>query len=230
MYRASRGNRDRNRGRATPKLPENVKLTADLDYAGDDNPRQKLDLFLPENPESDRPLPLVVWIHGGAWRSGDKKSGHQRIARFVETGKYAGASIAYRLSGEKIWPAQIHDCKAAIRWLRASAEKHNLDPDRIAVWGSSAGGHLVAMLAVAGNAGELEGKVGKHLDASSAVTCAVDYFGPTEFTEMNKFPSKMDHDAADSPAATLAWTVVATATTNTGSSRASTNARAARSG
>ena len=86
------------------------------------------------------------------------------VAPYVQTGDYAGASIGYRLSGEAIWPAQIHDCKAAVRWLKAHAKEHNLDPDRIAVWGSSAGGHLVAMLGVTGDVKELEGKLGEHTD------------------------------------------------------------------
>ncbi|MEM7234288.1 MAG: prolyl oligopeptidase family serine peptidase [Planctomycetota bacterium] len=90
-----------------------------------------------------------------------------------------------------------------LSWLRANAAKHSIDPKRIAVWGSSAGGHLVAMLAVGGDEPELEGKVGQHLKVSSAVTCAVDYFGPTEFTEMNKFPSQIDHDSKDSPESKL---------------------------
>ncbi|NQT87653.1 alpha/beta hydrolase, partial [bacterium] len=100
------------------------------------------------------PLPIVVWIHGGAWRAGTKSLG--RVMPLVERG-YAVAAITYRLTGEAQWPAQIQDCKCAIRWLRAHAAEHGIDPDRIGVWGSSAGGHLVAMLGTAGDVEAFEG-------------------------------------------------------------------------
>ncbi len=146
---------------------------------------------------------MICWIHGGGWRSGDKASGRGRLRNFVATGNYAGVSIGYRLSGEATWPAQIHDCKAAIRWIRANAGQHNLDPDRIAVWGSSAGGHLVAMLGVTENVAALEGEIGPHTKESSAVTCVVDYFGPTEFLTMNDHEGTMNHNSPTSPESLL---------------------------
>jgi len=123
------------RQRQSARKPQNnnVNATRDIPYADNDNPRQTLDLFLPKTRKSDKPLPLVVFIHGGAWMAGSKNGGLRMVAPYVESGQYAGASIGYRLSQEAIWPAQIHDCKAAIRWLKANAKKHNLDPDRIAV-------------------------------------------------------------------------------------------------
>src|SRR5439155_1536905 len=127
-----------------PSIPETVKAELDIPYAGTNNSRQRLDLYLPKNPQSNKPLALVVFIHGGGWQNGDKRGGFGTVVPLVETGEYAGASVGYRLSGEAVWPAQIHDCKAAIRWLKANAKKYNLDPDRIGVTGSSAGGHLVA--------------------------------------------------------------------------------------
>ena len=129
-----------------PRVPDTVQLTADISYAGTDNLRQKLDLLLPKKRTKDSPLPVIAFIHGGAWLAGDKRSAHRRLAGFVSTGDFAGVSIGYRLSQEKIWPAQIHDCKAAIRWIHGNAKKYGLDAERIAVWGASAGGHLVAML------------------------------------------------------------------------------------
>ncbi|MHC4400826.1 MAG: alpha/beta hydrolase fold domain-containing protein, partial [Planctomycetota bacterium] len=114
-------------------VPEGVRRQVDVPYAGTENVRQRVDLYLPEQPPGDGPLPVVVWIHGGAWRGGDKRSGQGQLARLVATGDYAGVSVGYRLTGEQIWPAQIHDCKAAIRWIRAHAAKHNLDPSRIGV-------------------------------------------------------------------------------------------------
>jgi acetyl esterase/lipase len=125
------------------------------------------------------------------------------VAALVESGQFVGASIGYRLSGEATWPSQIHDCKAAIRWLRAHAAEFGFDPDRIAVMGSSAGGHLVAMLGTSGDVEKLEGTLGEHCDVSSRVNCVIDEFGPTNFLTMNDFPGTMDHLAADSPESKL---------------------------
>ena len=136
-----------------------VRVFQDLPYAETANPRQTLDLAIPkETVIEQNGLPVVVWIHGGGWKSGDKRSGHRsdRLRSLVQTGKFIGATVAYRLSGEAKWPAQIHDCKAAIRWLRGNAKKYGIDPQRIAVWGSSAGGHLVSLLGSSGGAKELE--------------------------------------------------------------------------
>ncbi len=120
------------------------------------------------------------------------------IGPLVESGDYVGVSVGYRLSGESIWPAQIHDCKAAIRWLRANAKKYNLDPEKIGVTGTSAGGHLVAMLGTSGDVPDLEGKLGDHLKESSRVQCVVDQFGPTELLTMGG-----RHNNANSPESKL---------------------------
>ncbi len=138
-----------------------------------------------------------------AWRAGDKSSGQGRLAEYVRSGRYAGVSVGYRLSGEAVWPAQIHDCKAAIRWIRAHAKEHGLDPERIGVWGSSAGGHLVAMLGTSGGAESLEGILGDHRDQSSRVGCVADYFGPSDLLTIGDHESSIDHNAADSPEAQL---------------------------
>jgi acetyl esterase/lipase len=195
-----RRNRPEAKGKASnpPRLPEGVKKLADLDYAGTGNPRQTLDLFLPENPASAGPLPVVVFIHGGGWQNGDKSGGGGRVAPLVATGRFAGASIGYRLSGEAQWPAQIHDCKAAIRWIKAHAAEHGLDPDRIAVWGSSAGGHLVAMLGVSDGVADLEGSIGAHTDRNAKVKCVVDFFGPSDLLTMGG-----KHNDAGSPESKL---------------------------
>ena len=180
-------------------------ILLDLPYASSKNPRQKLDLILPKNRDTKNPPPLVVWIHGGGWKSGNKKTGHfpNRIPALVKTGRYAGATIGYRLSGEANWPAQIYDCKAAIRWLRANAGKFGYDPTRIALWGSSAGGHLVSMLGTTGRNKELEGTLGNHLDQSSHVQAVVNYYGPSALLQMNDHPSKIDHNAPGSPESQL---------------------------
>jgi acetyl esterase/lipase len=193
----------RNAVRPAPRLPDTIRLVPDLPYAASDNPRQRLDLLLPRTNPGDPPRPLVVFVHGGGWRNGDKQSGQVRVARFVATGKYIGATIGYRLSNDATWPAQVHDCKAAIRWLRANAEKYGIDKDRIAVMGTSAGGHLVAMLGVSQRVRGLEGTIGPHLDQSSRVTCVVDQYGPTELLTMDDYPGRLTHNDAGSPESLL---------------------------
>lgn len=181
-----------------PELPAGVRVIKDITYAKAPEQELKLDLYLPA-ARPEKPLPLIVWIHGGGWRRGSKET--NPAARFVDDG-YASASISYRLSPVATFPAQIHDCKAAIRWLRAHAEKYGIDPERIAVWGSSAGGHLVAMLGTSGDVEELEGSLG-HPQESSRVQAVVDYFGPTTFTKMDSAGSSMVHDDAKSPESLL---------------------------
>ncbi len=192
----------RTAGRRNVALKD-VVAHLDIDYGGNGNPRQMLDLLLPEKRASDKALPVIVYIHGGAWLAGNKRSAHRQLARFVRTGQFAGVAVNYRLSSEAIWPAQIHDCKAALRWVHAHAKKHGLSADRIAVWGASAGGHLVAMLGVSNGVAALEGTVGPHTKSKSTVSCVVDFFGPTDFIRMQDFPSVMNHGAADSPESKL---------------------------
>ncbi len=176
---------------AAPKLPAGVKVLRDLQYVEGGHERNRLDLYLPEKAEGR--LPLVVWIHGGAWLAGSKEG----CPAVPLTAKgYAVASINYRLSQHAVFPAQIEDCKAAIRWLRANAAKYQLDADHIGVWGASAGGHLVAMLGTTGNVKELEGK-GGNLDQSSRVQCVVDWFGPSDL------PMGGSHDDPGSPESRL---------------------------
>jgi acetyl esterase/lipase len=120
---------------------------------------------------------VIVWVHGGGWTNGDKARGSAFV--FATKG-YAVASINYRFSQHAIFPAQILDCKAAIRWLRANARKYGLDSDHIGAWGASAGGHLVALLGTTTGVKELEGP-GGNADQSSRVQAVVDWFGPTDF-------------------------------------------------
>lgn len=167
-----------------PKLPENVKPQLDLVYGKAGDVDLKLDLYLPKT-EAKKPLPVVVWIHGGGWSGGNKSGGVGRVAPFVESGDYAGVSVGYRLTNITAWPGQIHDCKAAIRWIRANAKKYNLDPDRIGVFGSSAGGHLVSMLGTSGDVKDVEGDNGSS-GQSSRVRCVINFCGPTDFLSFFK--------------------------------------------
>jgi len=158
-------------------LPPGVTVHTDVEYAKVGEKRLLLDLYY---PKSSTPLPVIVWIHGGSWNSGSKAG--SPAVRETERG-YAVASIDYRLSYEALFPAQIHDCKAAIRWLRAHSAEHNLDPDRIVVWGGSAGGHLAALLGTSGGIAELEGDLGNH-EYSSRVQAVVDWYGPADFLSL----------------------------------------------
>ena len=176
-----------------------IKALLDIPYADTADPAQRLDLYLPPRAATDPPLPVIVFIHGGAWQAGNKTSGRASVLRFVHSGTYAAASVEYRFSQQAKWPAQIEDCKAAIRWIKGHAKEHGLNPGKIGVWGTSAGGHLVAMLGVTGDVKDLEGTLGKHLDQNSRVACVADYFGPTNLLTMGDFPSKMAHNAPDSP-------------------------------
>jgi acetyl esterase/lipase len=179
-------------------VPQPPIVHRDLPYVSHGHDRQKLDLYLPA--QGERPLPLIIWIHGGAFRLGDK--GGNVPLDSLERG-VAVASINYRLSQHALYPAQIEDCKAAVRWLRAHAAHYGLDPRRFAAWGPSAGGHLAAMLGTAGHVRAFE--VGEHLDQSSRVRAVVDYFGPTDFLQMDahRVPGGQVHDASDSPESEL---------------------------
>ena len=161
---------------------EKIEVQSDVEYGKAGERVLKLDVIKPKTA-SDKPRACVVWIHGGGWQNGNKNSGAQRLAGLVATGDYVGVSVGYRLTDETAWPGQIHDCKAAIRWIRANAKTLGIDPDKIGVWGSSAGGHLVSMLGTSGDVKELEGQNGTP-DVSSRVACVVDFCGPSDFLAM----------------------------------------------
>jgi acetyl esterase/lipase len=188
--------------KAAPKarVPEGTTTLRDVEYAKVGNKSLKLDLYLP--PKADDPLPVIVWVHGGAWLGGSKNDAGPTL-RFVGRG-YAVASVMYRFSGEAIFPAQIQDCKSAVRWLRANAKTYSLDPDHIGAWGASSGGHLVALLGTAGSVKEFD--TGDNLNFSSRVQAVCDWFGPTDFLQMdaNALPgAALKHGPANSPESRL---------------------------
>lgn len=157
--------------RAAPDLPAGARVLRDLSYVTNGHSRQKLDLYLPASPKG----PLIVFIHGGGWFSGTKEQ--VEGVGLLALG-YSIASLDYRFSSDAVFPAQIEDCKAAIRWLRAHAREYGYDPQRLGAWGASAGGHLTALLATTGHSREFN--VGEHLDQSSAILCGIDLFGPAD--------------------------------------------------
>jgi len=179
-----------------------VVIHPDVPYAGTSNPRQRLDLYLPKN-RADGKLPVIVFFHGGGWSMGDKSEGAENLVPLVRSGRYAGVSAGYRLSLEAKWPAQIHDCKAVIRWVRANAVRYGFDADRIGVWGSSAGAHLALMLGLSTGVPELEGRVGPYTGESSHVTAVVNFFGVTQLLAMLERSSGYDPTRSDDPAAVL---------------------------
>ena len=185
-------------------LPAGAKAHRDLAYVEGGHERQKLDLYLPE--KSGGPLPVILWIHGGGWMAGSKEQCLPLRGSYLERG-YAVASIGYRLSGHAVFPAQIEDCKAAIRWLRGHAKEYGLDPERFGVWGSSAGGHLAALVGTSGGVEEFD--VGANAGVSSRVQAVCDFYGPTDFTVFVTTPGYESHAKADSPEAKLLGGAVA---------------------
>lgn len=163
---------------ASSRVPEGVNVLRDLAYVQNGHERNCLDLYLPK--KTDGLLPVIVWIHGGAWQAGSKD---RCPAVAFATRGFAVASINYRLSQHAVFPAQIEDCKAAIRWLRGKAAQYNLDANHIGVWGASAGGHLVALLGTSGSVKEWDAR-GEHREQSSRVQCVVDWFGPSNLASM----------------------------------------------
>jgi acetyl esterase/lipase len=142
-----------------------------------------LDLLAPTQRPRDR-LPGVVWIHGGGWESGDKRGGFsETLGPMLAGAGYGVLSVNYRLSDAAHFPAQLHDVKAAVRWVRANADELGVDPDRIGVWGHSAGGHLAALVGTTGDLPELEGASGS-AGVSSRVQAVIALSPATDFLEI----------------------------------------------
>ena len=182
-----------------PRLPAGVLVARNLEYGRAGAKILHLDLYYPER--SEKPVPLLVWVHGGAWRTGTKEGDVVPMLPLADGG-YAIASVEYRLSQEAVFPAQIYDCKAAVRWLRANASKYNLDPARFAAGGASAGGHLAALLGTSGGVAALEGDV-NDLTQSSRVQAVVDWYGPADLLQIGVPPSDIKHNDPGSPESQL---------------------------
>lgn len=162
----------------TPLLAQEQRPTQkDVVYAAVDDSQLMLDLYLPPAPKA-KPR-LIVWVHGGAWRGGSKSD--VPIVSLLDS-DYAIASVDYRLSPVAKFPAQVHDIKAAIRFLRAKADQYGCDARQITIAGSSAGGHLAALVGVTNGHAELEGKVGEHQGQSSEVQAIVSFYGMSNLT------------------------------------------------
>ncbi|KPM46768.1 esterase [Jiulongibacter sediminis] len=195
-----------------PGPVESSKAWIDLDYVGDNHIGHKLDIFLPK--EGKGPFPVIVTVYGSAWFSNSSKS-QCFLNDFGQTllrNGYAVVSVNHRSSRDAIWPAQIHDIKAAIRYIRANADQFSLDTRFLGISGYSSGGHLSTMAGVTSGLEEfvlggleisLDNKIGKHPEMDSSVDAVVDWFGPTDFLIMDSCGSSFSHDGADSPESTL---------------------------
>ena len=183
------------RDRARP-LPAGVVKHADVVYASIKGRDLSLDIYAP-GTKPERPIPVVVWVHGGGWRNGSK-AGIGRSLPILSKG-YGLVSVEYRLSEEALFPAAIADVKAAFRWVRANASTYGFDPARMGAWGSSAGGHLVALLGTAHEVSAWDAIHEENSGVSSRPDAVCNWFGPTDFLRMNDFPSRIDHDSPDSP-------------------------------
>lgn len=162
--------------------PANVRIYADLPYVSTATARQKLDLYLPI-PVPGNPMPLIVYLHGGGWLKGSKADGRSFAFRMVAKG-YAVACVNYRLSSDELFPAQLEDCKAAIRWLRGVAPRYRLDRDHVGVVGVSAGGYLAVLVGATRSTQLFD--LGENLEHSSSVLAVVDFFGPVDLVQLHE--------------------------------------------
>jgi acetyl esterase/lipase len=154
------------------------------------NREQSLDLFLPAPKKlHGKTVKLIIWVHGGGWKGGSKEDGPLIPALLNH---FALASINYRLAPQERFPAQIFDCKAAVRWVRAHGYEYGIDTKKIGVWGGSAGGHLVALLGTTNGVKTLEGNQG-NLQYSSDVQAVCDWYGPSNLqTILQTTPAQHD--------------------------------------
>lgn len=157
-----------------------TKKIADLEFAVVNGQSLKLDLYLPQGVKNP---PIILWIHGGGWHAGNKSSCG---LKWVTEQGFAVASTSYRLTNKAIFPAQIHDCKAALRWLRANKSKYGYSTEKVGVSGSSAGGMLAALMGTSGDVKALEGTVGGNTGHSSRVDAVIDFYGASDFILRSK--------------------------------------------
>lgn len=162
----------------TSTTAHGIRTERDIQYVSAGDPAQTLDLYVPEQANG-KPRPLIVFIHGGGWSGGSKRD-YEGFALGVVRQGYAAASVEYRFSQKAKFPAQIQDCQAAIRWLRANSKKFNIDPKRFGALGASAGGHLVALVGTSGGKHAFA-TVGGNEKQSDRVQAVCDFFGPTDF-------------------------------------------------
>ena len=159
-------------------VPDTVAFERGVEFSNHGDQHLQLDLARPK--EGNGPFPAIVCIHGGGFRAGTREGYDALCVKLAQQG-YVAITVTYRLSPAAQFPAAVHDCKAAVRWLRANAKKYHVDPKRIGAMGGSAGGHLALFLGVTAGVPEFEEE--EQRDRSSAVQCVVSYSGPSDFTK-----------------------------------------------
>lgn len=195
-----------------PPAIESSKAWLEIDYVGDNHIGHRLDIYLPK--EVKEKYPVVICIYGSAWFGNSRKIAPFRsgLGQTLLDNGFAVVSINHRASSDAIFPAQIHDVKAAIRFVRANAESFSLDASSIGITGSSSGGHLAAFAGTSGHLKnyawnarsiDLEGTLGQYTETSSHVDAVVDWFGPTDFLIMDHCGSRLHHDDPKSPESSL---------------------------
>ncbi len=160
-------------------IPDRVVFEQNVEYTNPDDQHLQMNIARPKTGAG--PFPAVLCIHGGGFRAGSRE-GYNALCLTLAQQGYVAATASYRLAPRFQFPAAVHDVKAAVRWLRANAKKYNIDPNRIGVTGGSAGGHLAQFLGVTAGVPEFEGN-GGNPGQSSAVTCVVNVYGPSDFTK-----------------------------------------------
>ena len=164
---------------AQEQIPDGVVFEKDIEYSNSDDQHLQLNMARPKDGKA--PFPAIVCIHGGGFRAGTREGFNKLCIQLAEHG-YIAVTVTYRLAPKYQFPAAVHDVKAAVRWMRANADKYNIDPDRIGTTGGSAGGHLAQYLGVTSGVKKFEGD-GGNAEYSSSVDCVVNFYGPSDFTK-----------------------------------------------
>jgi len=190
---------------------ETARQWQDVPYVNDSLVGHRMDIYLPKTAEA--PFPVAVVIYGSAWFGNDRKErSYELFGPSLLNAGFAVVAINHRSSREAIFPAQVHDIKAAVRFLRGNATTYSLDTSFIVAVGNSSGGHLAAFLGASAGIAQhtvgdetapIEGSLGDYTEMSSTVDAVVDWYGPTNFLVMDSCGSQMNHNAADSPESTL---------------------------
>ena len=164
---------------AQETVPAGVVFEKNIEYSNPDDQHLQLNMARPKDGAG--PFPAVICIHGGGFRAGTRESFNGLCLQLAERG-YVAVTVSYRLAPKYQFPAAVYDVKAAVRWMRANAEKYQIDPDRIGTTGGSAGGHLAQFLGVTSGVSKFEGD-GGNAEYSSSVKCVVNFYGPSDFTK-----------------------------------------------
>ncbi|AKG34852.1 prolyl oligopeptidase family serine peptidase [Paenibacillus durus] len=188
-----------------------VQLIPNIEFSNIEGTSLKLNLLVYRDPMdalfnregNKETYPLIIYLQGcgWGWSEQDIFAFVPQLAEFAKQG-YVVATVQYRGSGKALFPGQLHDVKAAVRFLKANASQYNIDPERVGVWGDSSGAHLALLLGLTEGIEEFDGDR-EYLQESSKVQAIVDWFGPTDFLSMSQYPSVFDHDSPHSPESKL---------------------------